>query len=420
MVCLIIEHNTQGKSMPDLDLDMREFANVYGHDAAVVENRRRELEWRARMSGNFARGADVFVDAVAAAKSLVRVFKPISRKGKKPLRQKKLKRITICTGCGCPLDPNGNLNRTRSRNFCNKCYKKLYFICLRCCQKRMLNNRSAVNSRLCNRCVRDMLRARQQALAKKPQPMPTRDVRWGLGSRIHGKVFDKVGSTRTFGVELETAECRYAERLEGKTSFGAKYDATCSGREFVSPILSGNEGLRVIRHFCDHAKRRGWVVDEGCGVHLHLGMQDEAEATVQRISVAYVHTYRTWLTLVAPDRAHNEYCCPPTVTPARLQSANDFMDYCSNVNRYQFINFAAYSRHTTLEIRGLEGTLDKNLITNWVIAHLAFADFAASSSYEELTRLFGGTEADCWENLKQHIGSTARYFGRVRAKRATE
>lgn len=253
-----------------------------------------------------------------------------------------------------------------------------------------------------------------------PRPMSTRAVRWSRGDRVHGSHFDLAGSARTFGVEIETAACRFAERMENRTVFGAKYDATCSGREFDSPILSGNEGLQVVRDFCDHAKRRGWTVDKGCGVHIHLGMQDEEIETVQRIAVAYLYTYPSWGKLVLPTRLMNEFCFPPSTSARALATHDDFRYYCSNANRYQFINLSAYIRHSTIEIRGLEGTLDKTLITNWLIAHLAFADFAASSTYEELETLFGGTEETCWENLKKHIGSTTRYFGRVRTKWAHE
>lgn len=393
---------------------MQEYARRYRSDVSALEHRRCELEWQARMSNDvMAHGGLVFSD-----EQVVKVFKPLKRKKrKKPLRQKRIKRVVVCAGCGAKLDPNGNFNRTQGRNFCIKCYKRLYFICLRCCQKRTLQNRDPKNNRLCKRCVRDMMRLRRPS---NPRPMSTGNVRWGCGSRVHGKAFDVAGSVRTFGVEIETSACRYAERLEGKTLFGAKYDATCSGREFDSPILSGDEGLQTICDFCDHAKRRGWTVDQGCGVHIHLGMQDGTESQAQRIGVAYLYTYPSWLKLVAPERAVNEYCCPPTITPARLQYCDDFNDYCGCSSRYRFINLAAYTQHKTIEIRGLEGTLDKTLITKWVIAHLAFADFAANSTYEELERLFGGREIECWQNLKQRIGSAARYFGRVRVKRIRE
>ena len=246
--------------------------------------------------------------------------------------------------------------------------------------------------------------------------MNPRDVSWGQGDRIHAIETALTGSARAFGIEIETATCRFAERLRNKTAFGAKYDATCTGREFVSPILGGDEGLQTVRDFCDHAKRRGWEVDSGCGVHIHLDMSQEDRATAKRIAVAYLLTYPTWAKLVDPKRLTNQYCMPPGHNAHYVQNHNDFGYLCGSCYRYEFINLAAYCRHGTIEIRGLEGSLDKVLITNWIKAHLAFTDFAASSDYQELNSLFGGTEEDCWRNLKQHIGSTARYFGRVRAK----
>jgi hypothetical protein len=101
-----------------------------------------------------------------------------------------------------------------------------------------------------------------------------------------------------------------------------------------------------------------------------------------------------------------------------MRAASDFFRFCEDANRYEFINIAAWPQHNTIEIRGLQGTLDKRLITNWIIAHTSFADFAANSTYAELDRLFlaPSKENQCWHNIKKHLGTAARYFGRTRVK----
>ena len=357
--------------------------------------------------------------------TFVRFNRKVHPKRKKPLRLKKPRKVTRCSGCGVHMDPNGNLHSNtvvvsryggvRSGVYCNKCFKMRFFTCTRCQRTKNIYRRDPKNKRLCRMCVHDLIKTRHRS-RRRTVPMNPRDVSWSQGNRIHAIETALTGSKRAFGIEIETATCPFVERLQHKTAFGAKYDATCTGREFVSPILGGDEGLQTVCDFCDHAKRRGWKVDDNCGVHIHLDMSQENHNTAQRIAVAYLLTYTSWAKLVDPRRLTNAYCMPPTPSAHYVQNHDDFEYLCNNSNRYEFINLSAFRRHRTIEIRGLEGSLDKALITNWIKAHLAFADFAATSSYQELNSLFGGTEVERWHNLKQHIGSTARYFGRVRAK----
>jgi hypothetical protein len=242
------------------------------------------------------------------------------------------------------------------------------------------------------------------------------DVRWFAGDPVRGDEFTLTGSNRTFGVEIETAQCNNAHKVEGKTVFGAKYDSTVTGREFDSPILSGDEGLQAVTNLCDHATRRGWGVDRECGIHVHLGMQDENDIeTVKRIGYAFLLTYDNWVGLVAPWRRGNGWCGKHPYTLDDYRGVV-FRRHCETVSRYHFFNFNSYCYHKTIEIRGLQGTLDKTLISNWICALVRFADFAAKSCYNDLDAMFRNKpEKTCWKALRKHIGPTARYWGRVRA-----
>jgi hypothetical protein len=241
------------------------------------------------------------------------------------------------------------------------------------------------------------------------------DVRWREGDPVRGGEYTLTGSARTFGVEIETAQCNNVHKIEGKTVFGAKYDSTVTGREFVSPILGGDDGLQVVTDFCDHATRRGWGVDRECGIHVHLGMQDDDIETVQRIGYAFLLTYDNWVGLVAPWRRGNGWCGKHPYTLDDYRGVV-FRRHCETVSRYHFFNFNSYCYHKTIEIRGLQGTLDKTLISNWICALVRFADFAAKSCYNDLDAMFRNKpEKTCWKALRKHIGPTARYWGRVRA-----
>lgn len=338
----------------------------------------------------------------------------VPRPPKVALRKKKIKEVFLCMYCKCRLDPHGNLNEGwTGQILCNRCARKLYFKCPRCTLIRSTTHReeSGLHRHLCAMCNRHLRIGTPRV----------RDVYWGSGEPVRGGEYTLTGSNRTFGVEIETAQCDNVHKIEGKTVFGAKYDATVTGREFDSPILSGDAGLKVVTDFCDHATRRGWKVDGECGTHVHLGMQDEPDiATVQRIGYAFLLTYDVWEGLVAPERrrGNNEWCMKPPYTPTEYREWS-FWDHCESVNRYHFFNFNSYRSHKTIEVRALQGTLDKTLISNWICALVRFADLAAKSGYKDLDAMFRNkSEKVCWNSLKKHIGPTARYWGRVRANYA--
>lgn len=319
------------------------------------------------------------------------------------MAKRKKRALYYCCRCGKPLDPNGKLHVLRNHTYCRACFRATVFKCQRCQGLYTMTNRGFPNHRICVRCAgggRDNVAS----------------VSWPTGKEIVGATFNLIESKRRFGVEIETAQCQYVGRIKGKTSFGAKYDATVSGREFDSPILSGDEGHATIHNFCDIAKRRGWEVDNNCGTHVHLDMSRESSGNLASIAIAYLYTYPTWAKLVHPRRLSEEYCAPPSYSADAIKYSR-FSDIVRR-GRYEFINISAYIRHKTFEIRGLEGTLDKKLITNWIIAHLTFADLCAKLSIEQVEVFFKQPEQICWMNLKRlALGDTARYFGRVRAKR---
>jgi len=329
-----------------------------------------------------------------------------------PRRRKKRGVPLYCKGCSNALDPNGHVYKIHrgphSGIYCRACFFTRAFKCRQCSNVYLLDCRGVSSNSLCVGCERS-----------NHSDLNIRNVGWDKAYELVGTTFETVKSDRRFGVEIETAQCKYVDRIQGKTPFGAKHDSTITGKEFDSPILSGDEGLAAVCDFCDIAKRRGWTVDKYCGTHIHLDMSSEKDYNLRAIATGYFFTYRSWAKLVDPLRVCNDFCGPPDYSAHYLSTASPFLNIANSTNRYTFINIAAYCRHRTFELRGLEGTLDKNLLANWLISHLTFADFCAKLTIEQVTELFSGTEVACWHNLKKHVlGDTARYLGRLRAKQA--
>ena len=220
----------------------------------------------------------------------------------------------------------------------------------------------------------------------------------------------KLGSTRAFGVELETSDCSGYETLKDKTCFGAKQDGSIDGMEFVSPILKGDAGLAEVYKFCQFAKKLKFKVNKDCGYHIHIDMRDTSEITRQRIAYAYSLAFDLWGSLVNRDRLNNNFCETPHYDSTFVRACRDFDDTFVDASRYKFINWRAYRDHGTLEIRGHHGTVKTLDVVNWVKAHLRFVDFVKDKSFDELNDLFGKGLPRARRNFRKIIGQQLSRF----------
>jgi hypothetical protein len=227
---------------------------------------------------------------------------------------------------------------------------------------------------------------------------------------------------------LETSECERYQELQGETYFGAKDDASITGKEFISPILSSDKGLEAIREFCRMARR--FEVDEKCGFHLHVDLGKEDISGLRRVALAYRLTEKLWAKFVPESRRGNHYCQPLAYAPSRLgrvETREDWDNFlCDCGDRYKWANWQAYYAHRTVEIRLHTSTLDPEKICNWVKAHLRFVDWAIahdeteireSLTHYELDAQFGAL-AEIWADpaLADFYARRAAKFGYSFAK----
>ena len=219
-----------------------------------------------------------------------------------------------------------------------------------------------------------------------------------------------IGSERCFGVELETDECDGYDRLDrgmtmgGSGAWGAKYDATCNGKEFYSDILSGDAGLAAVAELTDLADRNRWFAGSGCGYHLHLDMRAENDDSLYAAAYAYRVSQELWHDFVDSSRRGNTYAHTANWTCADLDGYVDeearFTEFVSRKvrGRYNWINLAAYHGHTTFEVRLHHATLSETEVCNWIKANTRFTDWACSLGYEGLRdKLIGKTSDEQFE-----------------------
>jgi len=246
-----------------------------------------------------------------------------------------------------------------------------------------------------------------------------------IGRAVCSDRANECRSNRKFGVELETHSCgTYSDWLR-PTGWGAKTDGSIQGMEFVSPPLSGDDGLASVRQVTGYMDSSEWEVNRSCGFHLHCDLSDTTPAQRKAIALAYCYTSEVWESFTASHRHDNNYCCKNT---GSRHYGNDRPQYKwdrDSINagnghpvpstRYIWLNWCAFDEHGTVEVRSHEGTIDGTAVCNWVKAHLRFIDFIAKLSPGQVTRIFGGRtkEAMFTELTKMWDDSALTdYYGR--------
>src|SRR5574340_539023 len=205
-----------------------------------------------------------------------------------------------------------------------------------------------------------------------------------LAFDAYDNTYDQIGS-RCFGVEIETSICDDFQDLHYNANLrsgGAKHDGSIDGMEFVSAILEGDKGLDEIEKFCNYAKRNHWGVDEDCGLHVHFDMRGEDTETLRAITLAYHLTYSVWSRFVDSSRDGNPFCSEGNMVMSESTAHDDYKQFAWRCARNRWVNFSAYNRHTTFEVRFHESTLDAREICNWIRAHEAFIAWAKNVGFD--------------------------------------
>lgn len=198
---------------------------------------------------------------------------------------------------------------------------------------------------------------------------------------------------RTFGIELETYGANIAKLIrecrnmsveiaeEGYNHITRNHwkivtDSSINGgggREIVSPVLSGLNGLEQIKKVCLALNRAGAKVNKSCGFHLHLGVQDLTLENFKNLFKSHVRVESEFDSIVPTSRRsnNNTYCKSLTTIigfESRINEANSISDL-QNIfqSRYMKLNFQCYQRYGTVEFRQHSGTITYSKIKNWIL-----------------------------------------------------
>jgi hypothetical protein len=205
--------------------------------------------------------------------------------------------------------------------------------------------------------------------------------------------FDKIKTQRKFGVELETSQCERHWELSGQTIWGCTYDCSIGGKEFISPPLIGDEGLDELQSFCNEMQNRDWSIDSRCGLHIHFDMEGMADEQLFSMAYAYRLTWPMWKRFVSRDRGRNDMCGSPRYTTGEIRAATDWEYFVGARDRFEYVNWRAFFKHGTFEVRLGEATLSGDDIEKWLNAHAMFIETVKDMSYKELDLAFGDGES---------------------------
>jgi len=312
-------------------------------------------------------------------------------------------RMTVtCENCSEVTNRHHARSTPNDEIWCPSCYDEACVTCDNCERAIWSDDAQETNGRVyCSRCYRD--RCREWESKPFVCASPT---------------YELIGSTRKFGVELETCECPRHIDVRDNTIWECKPDCSIEGLEFVSPVLFGDAGLADIEHLCDMAMARSWRTNRYCGYHAHFDVTNESWEALRNIAYAYRKTYELWCCLVSDARSSNPMCGAPDYSCddiKHISSDEDWEYFVGARDRFEWVNWRAYLAHGTMEVRSHDASLNKHEICNWVKVHARFMDFAKAWSPADLDTLLAGNIYQQFEALTEIIGNDLATFYANRA-----
>ena len=182
-------------------------------------------------------------------------------------------------------------------------------------------------------------------------------------------------TNRKFGIEVEVYSCpKYAEAPKDWSCVHEGTETVC--REFTSVPMRGDKAVFSLKRFCDFARANNWLVNERCGLHLHLDCTDLDEPTLVRILYGYAMTYTSWCSMVDKHRANNRFCRSfhASIYDDLMHKPNRIPDSVFR-QRYYWLSYESLLKHNTIESRIHEGTINFNKIFYWLSANLTFMEW---------------------------------------------
>jgi hypothetical protein len=215
----------------------------------------------------------------------------------------------------------------------------------------------------------------------------------------------------TFGVEIESYIPRtcpinigsyHSGRRIHAADYGDEYapldrwntqrDASIQPRsgmtacEFVSPVLSGRDGLKNLWDAVECIKRVcGARVNASCGVHVHVGFPRDPDALKRLVHLVACHEKALYAVSGTPRREHGRWCggiqqdYSPDITFSMGYGSNlRCSEPSAEGDRYKLLNLTNMmgGRRNTVEFRLFSESNNRKKVVAWVRLCLALVERA--------------------------------------------
>jgi hypothetical protein len=173
-------------------------------------------------------------------------------------------------------------------------------------------------------------------------------------------------------------------------SLGSRH-AGMIGREVVSPILRGEDGLRQVAAVARALDAAGCKVDRTCGLHVHVGAQNATPAQIKNVVKMFAKYEHHFDALCPESRRNNNFCrsnrdfaggigsyeSQVATIFEKLDGTRSVRGIASVINggygghhysreRYFKLNLQSMASHGTIEFRQQAGTINAQKMTSWI------------------------------------------------------
>lgn len=208
-------------------------------------------------------------------------------------------------------------------------------------------------------------------------------------------------------LELSAVVNKWGGSIVGDGSVGN------NGFEIVSGPASGKKYVEMIDEITEEARRCNSTINTDCGYHVHLDLRERTIDQIYKLMFLWCSFEPQFFAMMPPSRrqaTRSSWWCKPLVPKLRVLQAVDkpnitrdeqvgflvggtvkpfteLMRRPFSGDRYRAINFTAYSRHKTVEIRLHSGTLMPTKIRPWTVLCVSLLEAAIKMSDDEIVTL---------------------------------
>lgn len=153
--------------------------------------------------------------------------------------------------------------------------------------------------------------------------------------------------------------------------------------EIVSPVLSGQAGLAVLKVVCDVADQYG-KINQTCGLHVHHGVDNWDH--VVAVSAAFSHFQDVIYKGLPPSRTNGQYSrkwAPGSLESQIAKAGSD---------RYTGLNLCSFTLRKTIEFRCAGGSTEFEKISNWILFTQGLVESAVAGGIRTSSNIDGLVE----------------------------